>query len=60
MFKDDPRTESFTLFLMAIDTYHMHSNESERANLDINDDIKLKKNLWSLAYIYKNISGGKS
>ena len=27
---------------MAVDSWHMYSNEAERANLDIYDDLKLK------------------
>ena len=32
---------------MSVDPEHSYSNESERANSDIYDDFKLKKNLWS-------------
>ena len=35
------------IFLMVVDPKHRYSNESERANLDIYDDLKLKKTLWS-------------
>ena len=32
---------------MAVDSYHRYSNESERANEDIYDDLKLEKTLCS-------------
>ena len=31
-YKDDPRTESIKIFLMAVDPKHKYSNESEIAN----------------------------
>ena len=31
-YKDSHGTEIIEIFLMAVDSYHMHSNEAERAN----------------------------
>ena len=42
----DPRAVRIKIFIMAVDPYHRHSNKSERADKDIYDDFKLKKNLW--------------
>ena len=40
---------------MVVEPYHRYSNEAERANKDIYDDLKLKKTL-NLYDFYKNIS----
>ena len=37
----------------------MYSNETERANQDIYDDVKLKKNNFVLHGLYKHISALK-
>ena len=50
----DVRLQS-KIFIMAVDPKHGHSNEPERANLDIYDDFKLKKP-FSPHGLYKNIS----
>ena len=45
---------------MAVDPCHRHSNESEKANLEIYDDFKLKKNFGLHAlykYIYQRCKG---
>ena len=52
--KVDPRTVGVQLFLMAIDTQHRYSNESERANEDICDDFKMEKP-FGLHGFYKRI-----
>ena len=31
-YKDDPHTEFFLIFLMAVEPYHRYSNQPERAN----------------------------
>ena len=41
---------------MAADPYHSYSNEAERANEDIYDDFNLKKIIFCLHRLYKNIS----
>ena len=43
MTKVNPRTVRVKIFLTALDPKHRYSNESERANEDIYDDLKLKK-----------------
>ena len=35
---------------MAVDPWHRYSNKSERANEDIYDDSKLKKNLVAMFF----------
>ena len=40
---------------MAVDPYHRYSNESERADWDIYDDFKLKKNSFGLQGFHKTI-----
>ena len=40
---------------MAVETEHRYSNEAERANYDIYDDFKLKKNPLFFRFIKKNI-----
>ena len=45
--KVDPRTVRVQIFMMAVDSNHRYSNESERANYTTYDDFKLKKPLWS-------------
>ena len=38
-----PRAVRIKIFPMAVDPYHRYSIESERANEDIYDDLKLEK-----------------
>ena len=35
----------------------MYSNEAEKTNLDIYDDFKLRKNLWSPWFVQKYVGG---
>ena len=55
MTKVDPRTVRVKIFPMAVDPWHRYSNESERANEDIYDDFKLKKNTFGYDVFYKII-----
>ena len=41
----DPRAVRIKIFIMAVDPWHGYSNESERDNEHIYDDLKLKKTL---------------
>ena len=53
--KVDPRAVRVKIFLMAVDPSHRYSNESERADEDIYDNFKLKKNpLVSIIFIKKS------
>ena len=44
-YKDGPRTERNTIFLMVVDPQHRNSKESESANQDFYVAFKLKKSL---------------
>ena len=51
MYEVGPCAEIIHKLLMAGDPQHIYSNESERPNQDISDDLKLKKNpLFSMIY----------
>ena len=56
MCKNGQRNEIIKIFLMTVYPLYRYSNETERANVDIYDDLKLKKQTFSLHGLNKKVS----